>query len=87
MECFGYSKWNGMKLTTLIRTESLIIIAQLFCKQWGKKTLILELINGDSSRIDVLGDYRLENVAHLHPHIVLFPSRTQNIKEKSADKK
>jgi len=58
-----------------------------FAERGGEKTSILELINGDSSRIDVSGDYRLDNVAHLHPHIVLFPSRTHECKGKVNGKK
>jgi hypothetical protein len=85
MECFGHSEQNGTELTTLVRTESLIIIAQLFCRKWGKKTLILELINGDSSRIDVSGDYRLENICI--PTLFCCHQELMNIKEKSADKK
>jgi hypothetical protein len=56
-----------------------------FAESGEKNPSILELINGDSSRIDVSGDYRLENICI--PTLFCFHQELMNIKEKSADKK
>jgi hypothetical protein len=56
-----------------------------FAESGEKNPSILELINGDSSRIDVSGDYRLENICI--PTLFCCHQELMNIKEKSADKK
>jgi hypothetical protein len=56
-----------------------------FAESGEKNPSILELINGDSSRIDVSGDYRLENICI--PTLFCFHQELMNIKEKSSGKK